>query len=379
MRYGHLERKRLILKTLSPIYIGSGQTLNKKEYIFDKEKEIIHFVDLPALFVYLKGANLLKEYENFLLSKHRNDLLAFLQENRVREEVYKSFVRYSIDGGEAAKEEKFKGVMTFVKDSEGRPYIPGSGLKGAVRTALAAYLSKKENLTYNKEEIQKAQIPRYPKAYLRYETGNLERKIFYKLDHKNQRTGKYIFNAVNDFMQGIRISDSPPIGFEHLTLTGKYDRLPDGTINKLSIYRECIAPGCEIEIPITLEMPMLKATGLDWDIIGEALHDFADSHYEKFEQFFKEHEDDEDIKTEEGVDMIIGGGCGFPSKTIIYNLYEKRDQALEIVSKYMMKSFPRNHKHHKDFKEYKVSPHTLKTTKYKGRYYQMGRCELIIK
>lgn len=377
MRYGHLERKKLILRTLSPIYIGSGQTLNKKEYIFDKEKETIHFVDLPALFSYLKRKNLLREYENFLLNRHRNDLLAFLQENNVEKEAFKSFIRYSIDGGEVAKEEKFKGVMTFIKDQEGRPYIPGSGIKGAIRTALAAYLLKKENLSYNKEEIGKAQIHRNPRAFLREKAGNLERKIFYKLDYKNQENGEDKFNAINDFMRGIRISDSPPIDFQHLTLVGKYDRLPDGTVNKLSIYRECVAPGCEIEISMILEIPMLKAASIDGEIIEKALHSFADSHYENFEQYFKELNDDEDISTMAGVDFILGGGVGYPSKTIIYNLYE-REKALAIVSNYMMSSFQRNHNHHKDFSEYKVSPHTLKTAIYKGKYHQMGRCQLII-
>ena len=169
MRYGHLERKKLTIKTLSPVYIGSGLTIGKKEYIFDKEREIIHFVDMPALYSYLKSVNLLNEYEKFLLNKSRNDLLVFLQENRVDENAFKSFVRYSIDGGEAAREERFKGIMTFIKDPEGKPYIPGSGLKGAIRTVLAAYLLKRENISYNKEEILRAQVPRYSMAYLRHE------------------------------------------------------------------------------------------------------------------------------------------------------------------------------------------------------------------
>ncbi len=377
MRYGHLERKKLILKTLSPMHISSGQSLNKKEYIFDKEKEIIHFVDLPALFVYLKSKNLLKEYESFLVNKRRNDLLAFLLENNVEESEFKSFIRYSIDGGEAATEEKFKGVVTFVKDIEGKPYIPGSSLKGALRTAIAAYMIRKDSLSYIKEEIENVKLFRRNRFYLRRETAKLERRLFNKLEHKDKR-GRTISNAINDFMQGIRVSDSPPIDFSYLTLIGKYDRLPDGTINKLSLYRECISPGCQIEIPITLDMPMLKAAGIDENTIEKALHNFADSHYENYEQFFKDHDNDKDISTEEGVDLILGGGAGFPSKTIIYNLYE-REKALSLVSNYMTKSFPRIHKHHKDFKEFKVSPHTLKTTVYKGKYYQMGRCELIIK
>jgi CRISPR-associated protein Csm5 len=44
MRYGHLETVNVILRTLSPVFIGSGQHFGKKEYILDVQRELISFL-----------------------------------------------------------------------------------------------------------------------------------------------------------------------------------------------------------------------------------------------------------------------------------------------------------------------------------------------
>ena len=77
------------------------------------------------------------------------------------------------------------------------------------------------------------------------------------------------------------------------------------------------------------------------------------------------------------MDLILGGGAGYVSKTVTYNLYPEREQALALAGRIMVKQFPR-HGHAKDAAVHKAAPHTLKTTMYKGQYYQMGRCELIL-
>ncbi len=49
MRYGHLERVELVLRTLSPVFIGSGEKLTKKEYIYDKNDRVIYMLNLAKL------------------------------------------------------------------------------------------------------------------------------------------------------------------------------------------------------------------------------------------------------------------------------------------------------------------------------------------
>lgn len=377
MKYGHLERLDVTLRTLSPVFIGSGESFNKKEYIFDPDTAQIHFPELPRLVKFLKDQNLLPRYEEFLLQQRQNDFRSFLKENNITEKEYSCFVQYSIDAGEAAQASNFREVLTFIKDAHGFPYIPGSSLKGAVRTSIAAQLIKKGDFNRERQNIDRADTTVAPRKYLYRESDNLERRLFQRLEHRDLKNNELIQNPVNDFMQSIRISDSSPMEFETLTLVGKYERKPDGTINPLPIFRECLKPGSETKLLITLDMPMLDKAGLTIENIETALHSFADDHYESIEQHFSELSEDAEIAATQGVDVILGGGTGYASKTIIYNLFKPHDLALKKVSDILTRQFPR-HGHHKDVTMHKVSPHILKTTMYEGQYYQMGRCELII-
>ncbi|NLK52426.1 MAG: type III-A CRISPR-associated RAMP protein Csm5 [Syntrophomonadaceae bacterium] len=378
MKYGHLERINLTLRMLAPVFIGSGERLNKKEYIFDAKKGIIYFLDLPRLVVFLKSRSLLSKYEEFLIQPRYKDFRVFLKENKIVEADYSSFVSYSITAGEAARVPNFREVVTFIKDADGRPYIPGSSLKGAIRTALAAQLMKKGDWDQERRNIEVADTSGPPRRYLSGESSILEKKAFYRLGIQNPKNGEVLFSPINDFMQGIRISDSAAVDFENLTLAGKYDRKPDGTFNLLPIFRECLIPGTEVQLLMTLDRPMLAKVGLDLNSIEDALHSFADDHYANFEQFFTELPEDASIEAKQGVDIILGGGAGYVSKTLTYNLLPMRDQAVSVTAKILAKQFQR-HGHFKDASKYKVSPHILKTTMYAGEYYQMGKCELILK
>lgn len=375
MRCGHLVTRPLTLRTLAPVFIGSGQSQTRKEYIFDARQDRIYFPDLPRLVDYLKNRSLLPQYEQFLLQPRQNDLKAFLKDNGVEERDYAAFITYSIDAGEAVRTANFREVLTFIKDSGGGPYIPGSSLKGAIRTALGAWLMKTDNWEREKRAISMAEVPRQSRYYLSREAGEIEKKIFYRLDYKN-RDGSMIYTAVNDMMQAIRISDSAPLSFDTLTLAGKYDRHPDGTDNSLPIFRECLIPGAEVNFLMTLDLPVLEKSGLQEDSLETALHEFADAHYANFEQHFAELPDDAEVSARQGVDIILGGGAGYVSKTLTYNLYSRREQALPVVAGIMRNQFPK-HGHQGDVDKYKVSPHILKTTRYNNQYYQMGRCELI--
>ena len=378
MKYGHLERLNIVLRALAPVFIGSGERLNKKEYIFDANKGVIYFPDFSRLIPFLKSRSLLPKYEEFLIQPRYKDFRAFLEDNKISKADYPSFVSYSIAAGEAARVQNFREVLTFVKDPEGRPYIPGSSVKGAIRTALAARLIKKGEWERDRRNIESADTSVAPRHYLSRESSALEKKIFFRLGIRDPENGEALSGPINDFMQGIRISDSASMDFENLTLAGKYDRKPDGTVNQLPIFRECLIPGAEAHLLMLLDMPVLAKVGLNLDSIEDALHSFADMHYANFEQIFAELPEDATAAPNQGVDIILGGGAGYVSKTLTYNLFPKREQAVPVAAKILAKQFQK-HGHLKDAGNYNVSPHILKTTMYAGEYYQMGRCELILK
>ncbi len=377
MKYGHLERINVTLRALGPVFIGSGESFNKKEYIFNSSQGLIHFLHLPRFVSFLKSRNLLNSYEKFLIDPRSKDLHKFLLDHNVQEDDYSAFVIYSIEAGEAAQAPNFREVLPFLKDPSGHPYIPGSSLKGALRTALGAYLLKRDNWDRLRQDIERADTNINARRYLKREKDVLERQLYYRLQIRNPRDNRPVSGAINDFMQGIRISDSAPLDFSSLTLAGKYDRKPDGTVSPLPIFRECLKPDSEASLVITLDLPVLAKVGLTLGDIEKSLHSFADEYYANFEQHFAELSDDAPLAAQQGVDIILGGGAGYVSKTLTYNLFPQTDKALALVAKIMSKQFPARHGHTRDVNVHSISPHMLKTARYAGQYYQMGRCELI--
>jgi CRISPR/Cas system CSM-associated protein Csm5 (group 7 of RAMP superfamily) len=73
VRFCHLERLNITLRSLSPVFIGSGERLSKKEYIFDPRKGMIYFPDFPRLVAFLKSRSLLPAYQDYLLQARNND------------------------------------------------------------------------------------------------------------------------------------------------------------------------------------------------------------------------------------------------------------------------------------------------------------------
>ena len=134
------------LEVLAPLHIGSGITITKKEYIVNKDK--IQVLNIPKLFNAFssRGAVAEKDFENYLLKPKielRLDHLVRKYSLRIED-----FVKYELDSSSGNWNQNFKifEINSFIKDSYGIPYIPGSSLKGAIRSALIAYKIYNSNI-----------------------------------------------------------------------------------------------------------------------------------------------------------------------------------------------------------------------------------------
>lgn len=308
-------------------------------------------------------------------------LASFLNEKAVTENDYKQFAAYSYKNDNVSVLPNQMEIQEFVKDAYGCPYIPGSSIKGALRTSIAYDEIMNHHGKYSKISRNIASDFNDNKRLNSYEN-ELETKIFHTLKRKKKKeNGKEIVlhkDILNDCMAGFLISDSRPIPQESLILGEKTDLQIDGDIHTINILRECIRPETEIvfDVAIDDELCIFSAEN-----ISDSLKYFYEDYNNVFRSIFIDEARGtvyEPEKAPYSEYIYLGGGTGFPLKSVMYSLFEDSEEAAEIISKMLDKSF--SSADHKGFtiKE-GISPKVLKCTKYQNKLYEMGRCEISFK
>ncbi len=351
------------LEVKGPVFIGSGQKLKKKEYIGSSNSVIIP--NLQKMFEDLRLKHLDRAYEEFL--NNNNSLTKWLNEKiklgLIDKKTIGKWKLYELNKLDVGWNDRAE-INLFIKDAYGKPYVPGSSIKGMLRTILLAYdiCNNREKYRKLKEEIEEEMFykrkNKFNKMYLKKQTDGLEIACFNRLKRLDEKE-KDVANAVNSIMSKIIIGDSEPLALDDLILCQKKDRTvemkADNNINTLS---ECLKPGTKISFAMTIDTKDFPYTVSE---IEEAVKLFADISYEYF------------ISKFHGVDrpmdntVWLGGGAGYVSKTITYALFQKK--GIEKTAEILEKQF--NGKHGNDKK---ASPHMIKMTQYQGKDYCFGEC-----
>lgn len=382
-----LRTYRLRLETLAPVFIGSGGKINKKEYILDGEEALIP--DMRKMYEGLRRAGLAGEYEDYLLNEERGDLGIWLDRNRIGRETYLSWIAYTLDSGDVYFDNnRSREVMTFVKDAYGCPYVPGSSVKGMLRTVLLAseLMARPEKYNGVKRRILSEQEKDFQKGkpdrrYLQRENAGMEQSAFYILERSDKKKA----DAVNDLFAAIRIGDSRPLSTEDLVLCQKVDMKPDGEEKDLPLARECLKPGIVIECDLTVDEGLLRERNvpvLTPEKIMNAVSRFHKMYQEVFRGKFQNmpESDMQSGDEEESRSVYLGGGCGFLSKTEVYPMFGDREgvkNAQRIFRRTLGKDLYEKHEHDLDAKR-NVSPHVYKLTRYRSQAYEMGKCLISI-
>lgn len=366
-----LKRYRIRLETKAPVFIGSGKTINKKEYIRKGKKAYIF--DPAKMYKGLSALNKSDAYIGYMLEKNvKADLNRWLQEQKVKQDIYKDWTAYEIDGGDISFDKNpNKEIHTFIKDAYGKPYIPGSSIKGMLRTILLAYeISVNEKkLSSVKNEIAGSinnSRAGSGRSFLKSETARLEAEVFNKLERPDQKTA----DAVNDIMSQIRISDSKPLNAEDLVLCQKVDLNESGRETRMPMLRECIKPGITAEFELTIDTSLGEGKYITAEQIVTAVNRFSGMYNRVFRSKFP----DMSSELEKGT-VYLGGGAGFVSKTEVYPLFGEIE-GVKAASN-VLKKFYIGHKHDLDIRR-GVSPHICKMTYYDGQLYEMGKCKLTV-
>lgn len=361
-----LKRYTLVIKTLSPVFIGSGDKIGKKEYIFHTRENKVYIPDMAKMYQFLKERSLLKSYQTYLLNDNR-DFAYWLQSQGIKKCDYMPWILYSLDSGDAVFEHiRKKGILTFQKDSYGQPYIPGSSVKGFFRTALL------HNGIQQWDEKELRQMGFAMKnaerkgrnSYLLRESKDMEIKYFNKLDKDKKRKN----SAVNDIMSGFRISDSRPLSIDDLVLCQKIDVDIEGSEHRIPLIRECIKPNCTITMDITIDTTIFSYT-------IEEIMGAVQAFMKMYQEIFVGKYQGKRMGHAADNKMLLGGGVGYVSKTNAYSILGENgvDTVSKIIDNTLNYKQKKEHKHEND-KSLGVSPHMLKCTKYNKQLYEMGYC-----
>ena len=198
---------KLEIKTLTPVNIGSGDVLSQfSDYIYDSG--FIYYIDHDMLLKELaKKPNCEEMIDRFVMivqnqakgnTQDRFKLKNFLEENRLE---YRKFVLRKISITDEIKEQ----IQLHIK-SGNQPYIPGSTLKGAIRTALVShFFSSERGLKGKKNYIGEDIFGKYGEDIFKhliisdtlpFSEEDLRIAKFYKLNLKNQNTGIPVIKEV---------------------------------------------------------------------------------------------------------------------------------------------------------------------------------------
>ena len=72
----HLQVFDLTLKTQSPLFVGSGRKIGKREYIYSLNQGCVKILNMELFFDYMLRHDLVRQFEKFMLSSN-SSLLDF--------------------------------------------------------------------------------------------------------------------------------------------------------------------------------------------------------------------------------------------------------------------------------------------------------------
>ncbi len=355
---------RLTLK--GPCFIGSGSKVSKKEYNFNSRRRIISFYDTDKLMDCIIKNNLIDQFTGYMLGEDRT-LYDFFKNNGGAE-LFASALRYEVNCGDAILGEGSQPaeISLFCRNSKGEVYIPGSSVKGMLRTAITAYC-----LLQNEPKTQKPSLPdQYiNKRQMQKSASAAMKQLDTELFHLLNKNPKRAENAVNSIFRGISIADSAPIPDKDLVLCRKLDQTPIGNQKQLNLVRECLRPGVEITFPLTIDTRL--AGNITAESIMKAIACFDEWYMENVFAYYRNIQRIQPTALRNH--LFLGGGSGYQSKTITGEWLG--DEALQYIAAWMGLQFGKKNANDEDVG---ISPHMLKCTTILNKTYLFGLCEVDI-
>lgn len=338
-------RNKMKLEVLTPLHIGGADyksKLDKKEYIFDKDKKTLTLIDNEKFIAFLIKKNLFEKYIAYIennvnvkvMIQNRNiNLFNFLKANNIDKDIqdFRKKAPIKLD----MNIENMNDIKLMLRDVQGKPYIPGTSIKGALINLLLVDYIIKNREKFSKEkriilsECKKTNDDRSIRGLkddIKKIVNQIEKSIIYSDNKSLEKSKKF----------GISVSDS--YSYSN-TRTNFYQDIDEKRTNKLGedksrpmpVAREYIIANSIFDFDITLDIDLLEESKLKIKNID----DLIDSIENAMSYLINVLEDKNSPRTE---NLVLGANTGFLQKTIVYALFEDGKERLEVVKKLLHKN-----------------------------------------
>lgn len=227
---------KMKLETLTSLHIGSGNMLQKdSDFVFGKDAEdypVVGVID-PRKVLTLVGEENIDAWT------------VGIENGRSTEDIVKQYAPiatitdYSLHTIDSYLSRTPQQIKEFIRDGLDRPYIPGSSIKGAIRTAVLSSIAAKMNETEILRDIRK--------------NGNITAKTFEaKVFGKDPNHDVFRYLLVGDaFATGYRTAVYNMVNINERTERGFWD-------TSKQMATEVLLSGTEVDFSLVLKQPELR-------------------------------------------------------------------------------------------------------------------------
>lgn len=392
---GQIVRQEYELTCIAPVHVGSGQKLKSFEYLYDRRKDEVAFLNESKWIALLAQHDLMDTFADAVMSGAflRQSIREWLLDHQIKEGELRSIIlRRAASAPLITKERgrtKLNDIVAQTTLADGRPYIPGSTIKGALRTGILYHAIRRDPARFRSTWQETLRSLREPlkdqKKISDRMMSRVEQTILHTLCLSDDvKTG----DAVSSAMRGLRVSDAvgtvrDTVVLQKVDATTKKKRQGEN-VSELPLFRECIPAGAKLRFAVTADLSMLETAdihSLDEALAGVRAYT-ADGLRLQEKVFGRKYP--ALFAAAKNADALLGGGTGFLSKTLVYALAGSDEEAHTFIASYLDAAFQKKNQRtgrrepahrHKELDE-KISPRTLKRAVMGQDDWIMGLCSI---
>lgn len=238
-------RYRLSIETLTPLHIGTGEPPLRRDYdyaVHDGQTWVIE-PDAVAEQFYAAGSQG-AEWQGLLRGRPP---AALLQPADFRRDS--DLFRYVLRG-EPRSQDRHAPVRELIKTPWRQPYIPGSSLKGALRTVILVTAFRQEKMPFDPEQLD---------GRPKFAAQPLEQALASPRAPRGKAPNYDLFRA-------LQVNDSQPDEQRRIVLAAS--AVYAGQDASIPVALECVPKGVTFHARLVLDRPLLSEYGpqrLNWD------------------------------------------------------------------------------------------------------------------